>query len=69
MTLYEMLAKTIYNQIVWIYETNDYDQNWKIFKGDIEDARADEEVWMYLMCEVEQYECTTGILLIKIKWW
>lgn len=68
MTLYEMLDKTLFNQIVWIYETNAYDQNMPIFKGVVEGARGDtERIWNYLMCEVDHYECNTGILLIKVK--
>lgn len=67
-TLYEMLSKTLYYQNVWIYEVNAYDQNMPIFKGEVNEARADtDRVWDYLMCEVDHYECDTGILLIKVK--
>ena len=68
MTLYEMLDKTLYYQTVWIYEINAYDQNMPIFKGIVEEARRNtDRVWDYLMCEVDHYECNTGILLIKVK--
>jgi hypothetical protein len=67
MTLYEMLANTLYYQQVWIYETNAYDQNMPLFKGVVEDARQDtENVWHWLMAKVEHYQCNTGILVIKV---
>lgn len=68
MTLYEMLDCTKYYQKVWIYEHNAYDQNMPIFKGTVEDARGDtEHTWMYLMCQVDHYDCTTGTLVIMVK--
>ena len=68
MTLYEMLDCTKYYQEVWIFEHNAYDQNMPLFKGEVEDARRDtERVWNYLMCKVDHYECTTGILVIMVK--
>ena len=68
MTLYEMLARTMYYQKVWIFETNAYDQNMPLFKGIVEDARKDtDKVWDFLMCEVEYYDCTTGILDIRVR--
>lgn len=68
MLLYEMLDVTLYYQEVWIYENNVYDQNMPIFKGTVYEARGDVDiVWSYLMCEVELYQCNTGILLIKVK--
>lgn len=68
MTLYEILDKTLCYQEVWIYENNAYDQNMPIFKGEVEDARGDtERTWNYLMCEVDHFECNTGILLVLVK--
>lgn len=67
MTLYEMLDRTTYYQTVWIFESNTYDQNMPKFKGTVNDARADEEVWDYLMCEVEVYYCENGILDIRVR--
>ena len=67
MTLYEMLDVTLYYQEVWIYENNIYDQNMPLFRGTVNDARADERVWDYLMTKVNHYECSTGILVIKVQ--
>ena len=68
MTLYEMLDSTLCYQMVWIYETNVFDQNMPLFKGTVEDARGEtERVWDRLMCEVYHYECDTGILMIQVK--
>lgn len=68
MTLWDMLDKTIYSQKVWIFETNAYDQNMPLFKGTVQDARQDSDrVWDYLMCEVNHYECTNGILDIRVS--
>lgn len=69
MTLYEMLDRTTAVQDVWIFETNTYDQNMPLFKGRVEDARVDRDslVWSYLMCEVEYYDCSYGILDIRLK--
>lgn len=68
MTLYEMLDKTKYYQEVWIFENNIFDQNMPIFKGTVQEARSDADMtWDYLMCEVEMYDCTTGILDIRVR--
>ena len=68
MTLWDMLDKTLYYQNVWIFETNSYDQNMPLFKGTVQDARQDtERVWDYLMCEVDHYECTNGILDVRVR--
>ena len=68
MTLYEMLDKTLYYQTVWIFEHNAYDQNMPLFRGRVQDARMDtEQVWSYLMCEVDHYECTGEILDIRVR--
>lgn len=68
MTLYEMLDSTLYYQAVLIYVTNIYDQNMPIFQGDVQSARGDiENVWDYLMCKVDFYDCNTGILIIKVR--
>lgn len=68
MTLYEMLDKTLYYQTVWIFEHNAYDQNMPLFKGTVNDARKDtENVWDYLMCEVDHYEITNSILDIRVR--
>lgn len=67
MTLYEMLDVTLYYQQVWIFETNAYGQNMPLFKGLVEEARANtEKVWMWLMAKVDHYQCNTGILVIKV---
>lgn len=69
MTLYEMLDVTLYYQTVWIFEHNAYDQNMPIFKGTVDEARHDINgmVWDFLMCDVVHYECTDGILDIRVK--
>lgn len=68
MTLYEMLDRTKYYQKVWIFENNIFDQNMPIFKGTVQEARCDADMtWDYLMCEVESYDCTTGILDIRLR--
>lgn len=69
MTLYEMLDKGMAHQEVWIFEQNAYDQNMPLFKGTINGARLDEElvVWDYLMCEVDHYDFSCGILDIRVK--
>lgn len=68
MTLYDMLDKTIVDQEVWIFEHNAYDQNMPLFRGNVWDARADQEtVWMYLMCEVDYYVCSYNILDIRVN--
>ena len=69
MTLYEMLDRAMAHQKVWIFEQNTYDQNMPLFKGTVNDARIDPElrVWDFLMCEVELYDCSNGILDIRVK--
>ena len=69
MTLYEMLDRAMAHQKVWIFEQNTYDQNMPLFKGTVNDARIDPElrVWDFLMCEVEFYDCSHGILDIRVK--
>lgn len=67
MMLYEMLDKTLADQQVWIFENNAYDQNMPLFKGTVEDARSDENVWWYLMCNVESFVCSNGILDIRVR--
>lgn len=68
MTLYEMLDKTHYDQRVWIFEVNAYDQHVTIYKGEIEGARTDtDSAWLYLLSEVESYYYASGILVIDIK--
>ena len=65
MTLYEMLDKCVYYQKVWIFVINCYDQNKPVYKGDVGDARCDANVWEYLMCKIDVYECKHEILVIK----
>lgn len=68
MILWDMLDKTLYSQKVWIFECNTYDQNMPLFKGTVQDARQDtDHVWDYLMCEVNHYECTDGVLDIRVR--
>ena len=68
MTLYDMLDRTKYYREVWIFEQNAFDQNMPVFKGIVNDARADTDVvWDYLLCEVEQYDCMNGVIVIFIK--
>ena len=66
LTLYEMLDRAMAHQKVWIYENNAYDQNMPLFKGTVNDARIEPElrVWDFLMCEVEFYDCSNGILFL-----
>jgi hypothetical protein len=68
MTLYEMLDRTMYWQECWIFEHNACDQNMPLFKGTVDDARKEtDHVWDYLMCEVDHYDCTSGILVLFVK--
>lgn len=68
MTLWDMLDKAKYYQAVWIFETNAYDQNMPLYKGTVNGARADTDiVWDYLMCEVETYDCSHGVLDIRVR--
>lgn len=69
MTLYEMLDRAMAHQKVWIFEQNTYDQNMPLFKGTVNEARIDPElrVWYFLMCEVEFFDCSHGILDIRVK--
>lgn len=65
--LYDMLKASVYFAECRIYLTNCYDQNMPLFDGFVEDARHDEDVWDYLMCEVEVFDTTKGVLLIKVR--
>lgn len=67
MTLYDMLDNTIYDQKVWVYANNAYDQNMLLFKGTVNDARRDEDVWVYLMHDVEVYYYVAGKLIILVR--
>lgn len=67
MTLYEMLDKTLYYGNVLIYHRNAYDQCIKIFQGAVSDARQDEDVWDYLMREIDQWICGNEWMLIYVK--
>lgn len=68
MKLYEMLKLAKYYQKVWIFEHNDFDQNMPIFKGIVDDARADKDkTFDFLMDDVECYDCTTGTLIIYVR--
>ena len=68
MTRYDMLDKTWCDQKVWIFETNAYDQNTPLFKGTVHEARKNaDQVWDYLIREVDHYECTNGILDIRVR--
>ena len=68
MTLYDMLDKAMADQRVWIFEHNAYDQNMLLFDGSVWDARSDQDmVWNYLMDEVEFYDCSDGILDIRVN--
>lgn len=67
-TLYEMLDVTLYYQTVCVYEINAYDQNMPLFKGTIDEARTDDNVWIFLMNEIDQYYiCDPKALVIKVK--
>ena len=62
-----MLNKTKYDLPVWIYETNDYDQNIQLFKGTIQEAREEgDRVWEHLMCQVDIFDYEYGILDIRV---
>lgn len=67
MTLFELLDNARYDQKIWIYVNNDYDQNMPIFKGIVQDARTDvEQTWDYLMEKVDLLDWKTGILLVYV---
>lgn len=69
MTLYEMLDRTIYYQKIAIFECNAYGQNMPLYRGDIQNARRDEELWSWLMETVEMYEYyqAPNCLVIKVR--
>ena len=68
MKLWDMLDKSVYYAETWIFVTNCYDQNMPIFKGCVDEARRDaDDVWDYLMCDVEIFDTTNGVLLIKVR--
>lgn len=68
MTLWEMLDRTKYWQKVLIYETNSRGQNMPVFFGLVNEARRDaDRTWDYLPCEVEMFDCSTGILDIRVR--
>ena len=68
MKLYDMLDKAMAGQKVWIFEHNAYDQNMPLFKGEVYDARSDQNaVWDYLMCEVDHFDCSDNILDIRVR--
>ena len=68
MTLYEMLDNTIYYGEVMICARNAFDQCIYLFNGKVEDARKDtEDVWDYLMNEVDQWICGNEVMLIYVK--
>ncbi len=67
MKLYEMLATTHYYQKTWIFENNACDQNMPLFKGMADDARKDDVIWDWLMCDVELYYCEYGTLVILVR--
>lgn len=67
MNLYDMLDKTKFYQEVSIYLCNIYDQNIPLFEGSVNGARADTDIWDYLMCEVERYCYCNGTLVIYVK--
>lgn len=62
-----MLDRTNNDQGVWIYLVNSIDQNMPVFKGTVEAAKKVTYLWPYLMVEVSEFQCTAGILVIKIK--
>ena len=64
-----MLDKAMAHQKVWIFENNAYDQNMPLFQGTVNNARIEPElrVWDFLMCEVEFYDCSHGILDIRVS--
>lgn len=65
--LYDMLDKTLYYGNVLIYTRNVYDQCMFVFKGKVDDARSDEDVWDYLTSEVDQWICGNKWMLIYVK--
>lgn len=68
MTLYDMLSKAMYDQKVWIFDTNAYAQHVEIYKGDVEGAKTDtDEVWSSLMQNVELFYISSGILVIFVE--
>ena len=68
MKLWDMLDKAMYYQKVWIFETNAYDQNMPLYKGNVQGAREEGNlVWDWLPCEVENYAYSDGILDIRVR--
>ena len=55
--------------LAWIMSQVDHGKwDMPLFKGTVQDARQDtDRVWYYLMCEVDHYECTNGILDIRVR--
>lgn len=67
MTLWDMLDKTLHYGNVLIYSRNTYDQCMPIFKGKVNDARCDENIWDYLPNEIDQWICGNKWMLLYVK--
>lgn len=65
MKLYDMLDRTKYDGKVYIVAVDKYEDEHFIFKGQVGEARADENVWDYLMCKIEGYYIYKNIVVIK----
>lgn len=67
MTLWDMLSCTVYYQHVRIFIANAYGNNIRVFRGTVEEARADEDTFNCLPNKVEHYEYIGGELVIMVR--
>ena len=66
MKLWDVLSVGAYDQLVDIFETNDYDENVRIGQGSFEEMRTDEDVFENLMLEVESIHVMNDKTLVII---
>lgn len=67
MKLYDMLDVTRYDNKVLIMANDKYDNKHFIFKGIVNEARHDEDVWNCLQDKVEGYDVYKDVIVITVK--
>jgi hypothetical protein len=67
MKLYDMLDVTRYDNKVLIMAEDKYDNKHFIFKGEVNEARRDEDVWDYLQDKVDGYDVYKNVIVITVK--
>ena len=65
MKLYDMLDRTKYDGKVYIVAIDKNEDEHFIFKGRVDEARTDSNVWDFLLCKVDQYYVYRGVIVIK----